>query len=281
MSNSEEIQYLNAVIDIIENGDMKIGSNGYTKEIFGYTMKFDLRDGKLPLLTTKKINFTNILIESMWFLNDRTDNKYIQENLVKILDVNVTSNPQDYLKQILRNIHECQWCSFNNKCRSSSIDNKDKVKQMQEIITYLKDRAKRNSRHLIMLPCNSYQLIETGLQSCQFNVTSTNELSCILTEKNGDMGLDIPHSIALYATLVHILAHHCGLKPGKLIVNLGSAYVYEQHIQSLITQTGRLPTEFPTLIISNHREKIEDYIEDDFNVVGYNPHPSIKMEFIN
>lgn len=302
MSISEEVQYLEVVSDIIENGDMKIGRNGYTKEIFGSTMKFDLRDGKLPLLTTKKINFKNILLELIWFLNGRTDNRYLQKDGVKIWDGNATrefldsTDLQDYPEQILGPLYGWQWRNFNGKyepCRCSSIeectckgslDNPDRIDQLQEIITCLKDPVKRNSRRLIMSAWNPCQLKEMALPPChvmsQFNVSSTNELSCVLTQRSGDMGLGVPYNISSYATLVHLLAHHCGLKSGRLIVNLGSAHVYEQHIQPLITQMDRLPTQFPTLSISKNREKIEDYIADDFTVVGYDPQPFIKMQFV-
>lgn len=302
MSISDEFEYLNAVCNILGSGDLKVGRNGSTKEIFGVTMKFNLRDGKLPLLTTKKINYKNVILELIWFLNGKTDNRYLQKDGVKIWDGNATrefldsTNLQDYPEQILGPIYGKQWRDFNGPyeiCRCSSIetctckgplDNPDRFDQLEEIITCLKDPAKRNSRRLIMSAWNPCQLKQMALPPChimcQFNVSSTSELSCILTQRSGDMGLGVPYNIASYATLVHLLAHHCRLKTGYLIVNLGSAHIYSQHFTPLELQLNRTPTTFPDLSIVERREKIENYVESDFVVSGYNPQPFIKMEFV-
>jgi thymidylate synthase len=111
----------------------------------------------------------------------------------------------------------------------------------------------------------------------QFNVNNNNELSCILYQRSGDVGLGVPFNIASYSLLTHLLAHHCGLKTKEFIHFIGNTHIYKEHIEPLKTQISREPYEFPTLEIKNKYDNINDYKFDDFVINNYISHDKISM----
>jgi len=102
-------------------------------------------------------------------------------------------------------------------------------------------------------------------------------LSCVLYQRSCDMGLGVPFNIASYALLTIMIAHVCGLEPGEFIHTMGDAHVYADHADALKGQLERAPREFPTLKINRQVDDIDDFKFEDFELVGYDPHPSIKM----
>ena len=112
---------------------------------------------------------------------------------------------------------------------------------------------------------------------CQFYVVN-GELSCQLYQRSGDMGLGVPFNIASYALLTYMIAHITDLKPGDFVHTLGDAHIYLNHIEPLKTQLQREPRPFPKLRILRKVETIDDFQAEDFQIEGYNPHPTIKME---
>lgn len=301
LMNTDEYEYLHLVSDVLENGEWKIGRNGKTKEVFGRMMRFSLKDGTLPLLTTKLVSWKTVLKELLWFIKGQTDNRILNEQGVTIWNGNSTREfldgrgLTDYPEGILGNIYGFQWRNFNGNyeickctdlstCKCNSLENKDRVDQLQYIIDQLKDPAGRNSRRLIMTAWNPAQIDKMALppchMMCQFNVTDDGKLSCLLTQRSGDIGLGVPYNIASYAFLTHLIAHHTGLVANELIVSLGNAHIYEDHVEPLETQLKLIPHKFPKLKILEVRDKIEDYVLEDYQVVDYVHHPSIKMKFI-
>ena len=91
------------------------------------------------------------------------------------------------------------------------------------------------------------------------------------------MGLGVPFNIASYALLTIMIAHVCDLEPGEFIHTMGDAHVYVDHVDALKGQLERVPREFPTLKINRKVDDIDDFKFEDFELVGYDPHPSIKM----
>uniref|UniRef100_A0A2K5X3X4 Thymidylate synthase n=1 Tax=Macaca fascicularis TaxID=9541 RepID=A0A2K5X3X4_MACFA len=153
------------------------------------------------------------------------------------------------------------------------------VDQLQRVIDTIKTNP--DDRRIIMCAWNPRDLPLMALPPChalcQFYVVNS-ELSCQLYQRSGDMGLGVPFNIASYALLTYMIAHITGLKPGDFVHTLGDAHIYLNHIEPLKIQLQREPRPFPKLKILRKVEKIDDFKAEDFEIEGYNPHPTIKME---
>lgn len=299
----EEYQYLNIIEDILENGFWEEGRNGKTKSIFGQSMRFSLKDGKLPILTTKKIAWKTCLKELLWFIRGETDNKILKEQGVHIWDANGSREfldsrgLTDYPEDILGPIYGYQWRNFNGKydicyckpfnhCSSShALESKNNcIDQLQQIIDALKDPKQRTSRRLIMTAWNPCQLDQMALPPChilcQFNVHDGNKLSCSMYQRSCDFFLGSCFNIASYSMLTHLLAKHCGLEAYEFIYFMGNVHLYENAIDAAKLQITREPFEFPTISIKEVRENINDYQVEDFELHNYQHHPHIKVEMV-
>lgn len=302
MSASDEHQYLSHCSNILRFGDIKTENrNGETKEMIGVNMRFDLRNNTLPLMTTKLVSWKTVLKELLFFIRGDTDNRILQKQGVKIWDDNSTRDfldkqGLDYPEGQMGPLYGRQWRDFNGEykpCHCESIDTctcpsiferEDRVDQLQWVIDQLKDPKKRFSRRLIVSAYNPIQVDKMVLPPChvmfQFIVSSSNKLNCVMTQRSADMGLGVPYNIASYALLTHLMAHHCGLHCGELIINLGSAHIYKEHYDELENQIHRIPGAFPKVYINAMKEKIEEYNIDDFKVEGYIHQGTIKMKMI-
>jgi len=285
-----ETQYLQLIQDIIENGFTENTRNGITKSIFGYSMKFSLKDGTIPLLTTKKVAWKTCLHELIWFINGSTDNRELQKKGVHIWDGNSTrefldSRGLDYTEGDLGPIYGHQWRHFNAKYENFDADYTGQgIDQLQNIINDLKDPAKRSSRRLIMSAWNPCQLDEMALPPChvlvQFNVHGGNQLSCALYQRSNDEACGTSLNIASYSFLTHLLAKHCGLEPHEFVYFKGNCHLYEEHIEPIKEQLNREPYPFPTVSIKQIRENINDYTIEDFEIHNYQHHPQIKFKMV-
>ena len=305
MENHEEQQYLNLIKNILENGTWEEGRNGKTKALFGASMRFSLKDGKIPILTTKKTAWKTCLKELLWFIRGETDNKLLQDQGVHIWDGNSSREFLDsrglthYEVNELGPIYGRQWRHFN----SPYITKKDKkfaeglpenekayynieggVDQLQQIIDALKDPAQRTSRRLIMTAWNPCQLNDMALPPChifcQFNVHNGDQLSCAMYQRSCDSPLGSPINIASYSFLTHLLAKHCGLQAHEFVYFMGNSHIYEDHVEPMKEQIKRNPYPFPTVSIKQVRENINDYCLDDFEIHNYQSHEAIKMKMV-
>lgn len=308
----EEYQYLELIERILKTGSLETGRNGNTKSVFGNMMRFTLRDGIIPLLTTKQVAWKTCFKELMWFVSGNTSNYDLNKQGVHIWDANCTREfldsrgLTDYESEDeLGPIYGWQWRHFNkpyysltektyreviatnmNEDMNDSISSDvEGVDQLQQIINALKDPTQRASRRLIMTAWNPQQLGQMALPPChilcQFNVREGKYLSCALYQRSGDVGLGVPFNIASYSFLTHILAKHCGLEAEEFVYFLGNAHIYEQHIEPLKAQLERVPYEFPKMELSKVHEHIEEYSLDDIVWKSkYNCHPVIKMDMV-
>jgi len=267
---TEENQYLQLIRDIIEKGYWEDSRNGKTKCLFGYNMRFSLKDGTLPLLTTKCLAWRTCFHELKWFLSGSTDNTELLKKNVHIWDQNASREFLDsrglYNNQEndLGPIYGHQWRHFNATYETCKTDYSGKgIDQLQEIIDLLKNPETRSSRRLVMSAWNPCQLSEMALPPChvlvQFNVREGKYLSCSLYQRSGDVGLGVPFNIASYSFLTHILAKHCDLIAEDFVYFLGNAHIYEEHITTLEEQLLENMWPFPRIEINKKYEKIEDY----------------------
>jgi thymidylate synthase len=294
MDNHEEQQYLNLIKNILENGTWEDGRNGKTKSIFGNMMRFSLKDGKIPILTTKKTAWKTCLKELLWFIRGDTDNKLLQEQGIHIWDGNTTREfldsrgLTDYREGLIGPGYGFQWRHFGGDYDSSAAGVKEGgnpgVDQLQQIIDALKDPAQRTSRRLIMSAWNPQQLDEMALPPChilcQFNIHDGNKLSCSMYQRSNDEACGTTFNIASYSFLTHLIAKHCGLEAYEFVYFKGNCHIYEEHIDGLKLQITREPFPFPTVSIKQVRENINDYHIDDFILENYQHHEPIKFQMV-
>lgn len=259
-------QYLELCEHILKNGVKKADRTGTgTISIFGYQMRFDLREG-FPLLTTKKLHLKSIIYELLWFLRGDTNVKYLQENGVRIWNEWADENGD------LGPIYGHQWRSWR------TADGRT-VDQISEVI----EEIKRNpdSRRLVVSAWNVGDLPKMKLPPChvlfQFYVAN-GELSCQLYQRSADVFLGLPFNIASYSLLTMMIAQVCGLKPGEFIHTIGDAHIYLNHIDQVKLQLTREPRPLPVMKINPAVKNIFDFRYEDFQLENYNPHPHIKGE---
>ena len=292
----EEYQYLNLLTNILQNGTIEEGRNGKTHSIFGNMMRFSLKDGKIPILTTKKTAWKTCLKELLWFIRGETNNKLLKTQDVHIWDANSSREFLDsrglhlYPEDMIGPCYGYQWRNFNANynCFTGKKITDDfpfnGIDQLQDIITKLKNPETRNSRRLIMSAWNPAQLDQMALPPChvmcQFNVHDGNKLSCALYQRSCDFFLGIPINIASYSFLTHLLAKHCGLEAYEFIHFMGNCHIYENAIDAVKLQITREPYPFPTVSIKQTKENINDYQVEDFEIHNYKSHEAIKVAMV-
>ena len=289
----EEYQYLNILQHILDDGVWEEGRNGKTKSIFGNSMRFSLKDGKIPILTTKKTAWKTCLKELLWFIRGETNNKILKEQGVHIWDANGSREFLDsrglfnYEEDELGPIYGRQWRQFNKPFFSKGqedITKEEGIDQLQQIIDALKDPNQRTSRRLIMTAWNPCQLVQMALPPChilcQFNVHDGNKLSCMMVQRSCDFFLGSCFNIASYSFLTHLIAKHCVLEAYEFVYFMGNIHLYENAIDAAKLQITREPFEFPTLSIKQIKENINDYQVEDFEIHNYKHHEAIKVEMI-
>mmetsp|Transcript_26812 Transcript_26812/g.39676 ORF Transcript_26812/g.39676 Transcript_26812/m.39676 type:complete len:486 (+) Transcript_26812:105-1562(+) len=285
--NPEEMQYLKLCHDIIDHGSQRGDRTGTgTLSIFGTQLRFSLRDGTLPLLTTKKTFWRGVAEELLWFISGNTNANELAAKNIHIWDGNGSREfldsrgLQDREVGDLGPVYGFQWRHFGAKYVNMHTDYTGKgVDQLAECI----EKIKKNpiDRRIVMSAWNPADLDEMALPPChmfcQFYVAN-GELSCQMYQRSADMGLGVPFNIASYALLTHLVAQVCGLKPGDFVHTIGDAHVYLNHVDALKEQLKRKPRAFPKLKINPEKKDIDSFCFEDFEVIGYKPHKPIKMK---
>lgn len=257
-------QYCELLSHILEHGVIKDDRTGTgTKSVFGYQMRFDLNDG-FPLITTKKLHLKSILHELLWFLSGSTNIAYLQQNGVKIWDEWADENGD------LGPVYGSQWRSWRG-ADGQTID------QIADVIDQINNNP--NSRRLIVSSWNVAEIPKMKLPPChaffQFYVAN-GCLSCQLYQRSADVFLGVPFNIASYAALLMMIAQVANLKPGEFIHTFGDVHLYLNHVDQAHCQLEREPRDLPKLILNPEIKSIFDFRYEDFELVGYDPHPHIK-----
>jgi dihydrofolate reductase/thymidylate synthase len=288
--NLEEIGYLNLISKILEKGEVRDTRNAITKSLFGEKLEFDISNS-IPFITTKKLAWKTVIKELLWFLSGSTDNKKLQEQNVKIWNGNATREYMDKIGFLNREendlgpIYGHQWRHFNAQYKDQNTDYTNQgIDQIKQVLNLLKNDPM--SRRILISAWNPSQLSEMNLPPChmmaQFYVSADKKLSCQMYQRSADVGLGLPFNIASYAVLTYILAKLSNLTPNKLIIVIGDAHIYNNHIESLKEQIKRKPFKFPNLIINPEKkfEKVEDFNIEDFIIEEYSYYEGIVMDMI-
>lgn len=256
-------QYLDLCQHVLDYGVKKNDrTNTGTISIFGYQMRFDLSKG-FPLLTTKKVHLKSIIHELLWFIKGDTNVRYLQENGVRIWNEWADEDGN------LGPIYGHQWRHWESK-DGRVID------QLSQVIEEIKQNP--NSRRLIVSAWNVGELDQMALPPChllfQFYVAN-GKLSCQLYQRSGDIFLGVPFNIASYSLLTMMMAQVTGLEPGEFIHTIGDAHIYSNHLEQIQEQLSREPGPLPQMKLNPNVQSLFDFTYDDFELVGYDPHPKI------
>ena len=233
-----------------------------TRSVFGYQMRFDLSEG-FPVLTTKKLHLKSIIGELLWFLRGDSNVKWLQDRGITIWDEWADENGD------LGPVYGYQW-------RSWPTPDGRHVDQIAKVIESI--RTNPDSRRHIVSAWNVADVDSMALPPChtmfQFYVAN-GRLSCQLYQRSADIFLGVPFNIASYALLTMMVAQVCELEPGDFVHTLGDAHLYSNHVDQATLQLTREPRPLPTMRITPGKD-IDQFDLDDFELVGYDPHPSIK-----
>jgi thymidylate synthase len=256
--------YLDLMRHIRENGTPKEDRTGTgTLSVFGAQLRFDLSAG-FPLLTTKKVHLKSIIHELLWFLKGSTNIEYLTQNGVTIWDEWADKNGD------LGPVYGHQWRSWPTK-DGGHID------QISKVIDDLKKNP--DSRRHIVSAWNVSDIDKMALAPChtffQFYVAG-GKLSCQLYQRSADFFLGVPFNIASYALLTMMVSQVCDLEVGDFVHTFGDCHLYVNHLTQTDEQLSRTPRSLPTMRINPEVKNIFEFTYEDFELIGYDPHPMIK-----
>ena len=257
-------QYLDLMRHVMHQGvreDDRTGTG--TLSVFGYQMRFDLTRG-FPLLTTKKVHTKSIIYELLWFLRGDTNIRYLKDHGVSIWDEWANENGD------LGPVYGAQW-------RSWPAPDGRHIEQISQVSRAIRENP--DSRRLIVSAWNVSEIDRMALPPChllfQFYVAQ-GRLSCQLYQRSADIFLGVPFNIASYALLTLMMAQTTGLQPGEFVHTLGDAHLYLNHLEQARTQLAREPRALPSMRLNPEKTALSDFDFDDFELLNYDPHPSIK-----
>lgn len=257
-------QYETMMRYVYENGIHKSDRTGTgTRSVFGYQMRFNLQEG-FPLVTTKKLHLRSIIHELLWFLQGSSNIAYLKENGVSIWDEWADENGD------LGPVYGVQW-------RSWPTPDGRHIDQISNVLKQIKETP--DSRRMIVCAWNPGLIDQMALPPChclfQFYVAD-GKLSCQLYQRSCDIFLGVPFNIASYSLLTHMMAQQCGLDVGDFVWTGGDCHLYDNHMEQVALQLSREPRAYPKLVIKRCPPSLFDYKFEDFEIVGYDPHPHIK-----
>lgn len=286
--NEGETQYLRLVQRIVQNGEARSDRTGTgTRSIFGNTQRFSLVDGKVPLLTTKKVFWRGVVEELLWMISGSTDAKKLSAKGVKIWDGNSSREFLDSIGFTERSVGDIgpaygfQWRHFGAQYVDCSTDYSGQgVDQLANCVHMIKNDP--TSRRIILSAWNPSDLGQMSLPPChamaQFFV-SGQELSCMMFQRSVDVGLGLPFNIASYGLLTHMIANVCGLRARELVHCTGDTHVYSDHVAPLQKQLVRSPLEFPRVQLNADVREIDGFTAADITLCDYYSYPAIEMAF--
>ncbi|MBQ3116957.1 MAG: thymidylate synthase [Alphaproteobacteria bacterium] len=254
-------QYLELLEKVYKEGIDKPNRTGIdTRSLFGAQMRFDLSKG-FPLVTTKKVHLKSVIYELLWLISGDTNIRFLKENDVRIWNEWADENGD------LGPVYGAQWRNFNGQ----GID------QLKDVVHRL--RTNPNDRRMIVSAWNPAQIDQMALPPChaffQFYVAN-GKLSCQLYQRSCDMFLGVPFNIASYSLLTMMMAQVAGLEAGEFIHTLGDTHIYHNHFEQVKIQLERTPYTLPTMKINPNVKEIDDFKYEDFELVNYQCHPTIK-----
>jgi thymidylate synthase len=292
-------QYLELLQDILDNGEVKDDRTGVgTYSVFGRHIRFDLRRG-FPAVTTKKLAWKSCVGELLWFIEGSSDERRLaeithgdSEGKITIWTPNALAPYWKHKAKFegdLGRVYGVQWRHWNkyrtekdmgaaHKGGTRLAVDQTEVDQLANLIKGLTEDP--NGRRHILSAWNVSELDQMALPPChvmsQFYVNKNKELSCHMYQRSVDVFLGLPFNIASYALLTHLLAHHCDLKVGELVISTGDTHIYKDHIEQVKEQLTRETYPLPTLMLNASKNSIFEMTMEDIHLENYQSHGPIK-----
>ena len=297
-----EQQYLDLMRRIWREGDERRDRTGIgTRSVFGAMLRFDLAEGAMPLITTKRVYWKTATREMLWFLTGDTNIRPLVQQGVKIWNewphakyVKATGQDisvEDFAQRIaddadfaaewgdLGPVYGKQWVDWPvyTPTGDGSYARTGSVNQVAEVVESLKTNP--GSRRHIIEGWNVAELDSMALPPChktyQFHVAG-DRLNCLLYQRSCDVALGLPFNLWSAALLQRMIAQQAELEPGELVWTGGDTHLYLNHKHLVEEQLSREPQGHPTFEILRRPASIFDYRIEDFAVHDYTPHGPIK-----
>jgi len=299
-------QYHNILKEILERGEVRDDRTGVgTIGLFGLQMRFDLADG-FPAVTTKKLAWTSVKGELLWFIEGSGDERRLAEITHGSRDGTITIwtpnalapywKPKAKFEGDLGRVYGVQW----RKWQTPSANEEDllfmddcgswysggpgpSIKIIDQLANLIKGiKEDPNGRRHIITAWNPGELDQMALPPChimaQFYVTRDKKLSCQMYQRSCDMFLGIPFNIASYALFTHMIAQVCGLGVGEFILTMGDAHIYKDHIEQVKEQLTRDEYPLPSLWLNPEVADIDSFTMDDIRLDNYQSHGTISAK---
>jgi thymidylate synthase len=256
-------QYEDLLRRVMADGEPKSDRTGTgTRSVFAQQLRFDLDRG-FPLITTKRVHFRSVAYELLWFLRGDGNVSWLRDHGVSIWDEWADADGD------LGPVYGVQWRSWP-KPDGGHVD------QISEVLATL--RSNPDSRRMIVSAWNVGAIPDMALPPChamfQFYVAD-GRLSCHLYQRSADLFLGVPFNIASYALLTHMIAAQVGLRVGEFVWTGGDCHIYDNHVDQVREQLSREVYSFPELRLRK-ADSLFDYEYEDFEVVDYRHHPTLK-----
>ncbi|KKL59046.1 hypothetical protein LCGC14_2219270 [marine sediment metagenome] len=291
-----ERQYLDLLEHVLKNGDERVDRTGVgTRSVFGAMLRFDLSQGTVPILTTKRVYWKTAIKEMLWFLTGGTNiQPLLQENVRIWTDWPLATYRRETGEQITQAAFEqriveddgfaAQWGDlgpvYGKQWRRWLGADGREHDQIADLVRALRETPA--SRRMLFHGWNVAELGDMALPPChmvyQYHVTSDGRLNCLLFQRSVDLLLGAAFNF-VGATALHLmLAQQASLRPGELVWVGGDVHLYLNHLDQAREQIARDPRPWPTLSLNRMPDSIDGYRIGDFDVQGYDPHPAIKAD---
>ncbi|PWR18880.1 thymidylate synthase [Zavarzinia compransoris] len=297
-----EYSYLDLLDRLWRDGVRRQDRTGTgTRALFGQSLRFDLTDGTVPLLTTKRVSWKTIVRELLWFLRGETNIRpLVQEGVTIWTDwpleryrkaTGEAITQRDFEARIVADadfaaawgdlgpVYGAQWRHWPRYEPAGDGLYRRDPEGIDQIARLVRDiRANPTSRRLMLAGWNVAEVDRMALPPCHTTYqyfVAEGRLSGLLHQRSCDVGLGLPYNLMTASLLIRMLAQQCDLLPGELHWFGGDVHVYENHGELVETQTARVPKPWPRLDFARRPDSILDYRLEDFVIAGYEAYPAI------
>jgi len=291
-----EYQYLDLLEQVLARGDERVDRTGVgTRSIFGAMTRFDLSDGTVPILTTKRVFWKTAVKEMLWFLTGQTNIQPLVRDNVRIWtdwplatyrrETGEDIGQLEFEQRIVEDdAFAARWGElgpvYGKQWRRWVGADGREHDQIADLVKSLRENPA--SRRMLFHAWNVGELDQMALPPChmvyQYHVTTDGRLNSLCFQRSADLLLGIGFNWVNCCALQLMLAQQAGLQPGEFVWFGGDVHLYLNHLDQAREQLAREPRPFPKMRLLRKPDSIDGYRIEDFAVDGYAPHAVIKAD---